>query len=114
MAKGYKKTDLQNLPVCAAEFIKLVVKKMRYRKKVRAEVAEQETATAPAAAAPTDDTEDEDDSKICVVCMDEDRTHAYVPCGHFCVCGTCAAEVPDTCPMCRAPSITPPVKMYWS
>ena len=38
MAKGYKKTDLQNLPVCAAEFIKLVVKKMRYRKKVRAEV----------------------------------------------------------------------------
>jgi len=38
MAKGYKKSDLQNLPVCAAEFIRLVIKKMRYRKKVRADV----------------------------------------------------------------------------
>ncbi len=38
MAKEHKKTDLQNLPACAAEFIKLVIKKMRYRKKVRADV----------------------------------------------------------------------------
>ncbi len=29
---------LQNLPACAAEFIKLVIKKMRYRKKVRSDV----------------------------------------------------------------------------
>jgi len=38
MAKGYKKFDLQNLPASAAEFIKLVIKKMRYRKKVQADV----------------------------------------------------------------------------
>ncbi len=38
MAKTNKNTDLQNLPVCAAEFIKLVIKKMGYRKKVRADV----------------------------------------------------------------------------
>jgi hypothetical protein len=38
MAKGYKKIDLQSLPACAAEFIKLVIKKMRYRKKVRRDV----------------------------------------------------------------------------
>ncbi len=38
MKKNRKKTDLQNLPACAAEFIKLVIKKMRYRKKVRADV----------------------------------------------------------------------------
>ena len=39
MAKKIFHNDLQNLPDCAAEFIKLVIKKMRYRKKVRAEVA---------------------------------------------------------------------------
>jgi len=38
MAKKIKDTNLQNLPGCAAEFIKLVVKKMRYRKKVRTDV----------------------------------------------------------------------------
>jgi len=38
MAEECKKTDLQNLPTCAAEFIKLVIKKMRYRKKVRLDV----------------------------------------------------------------------------
>ena len=38
MAKGYRKFDLQNLPASAAEFIKLVIKKMRYRKKVRQDV----------------------------------------------------------------------------
>ena len=38
MAKGYKKIDLQSLPACAAEFVRLVIKKMRYRKKVRADV----------------------------------------------------------------------------
>jgi len=39
MAKKLTNTDLQRLPVCAAEFIKQVIKKMRYRKKVQADVA---------------------------------------------------------------------------
>jgi hypothetical protein len=38
MSKGHKNADFQNLPACAAEFIKLVVKKMRYRRKVRRDV----------------------------------------------------------------------------
>ncbi|MHC4286666.1 MAG: hypothetical protein ACYSWZ_27475 [Planctomycetota bacterium] len=38
MAKGQKQTELQSLPACVCEFIKTVVKKMRYRKKVREEV----------------------------------------------------------------------------
>ncbi len=38
MAKKSPKTDLQNLPACAAEFIRLVIKKMRYRRKVRSDV----------------------------------------------------------------------------
>ncbi|MHC4112845.1 MAG: hypothetical protein ACYSUY_17360 [Planctomycetota bacterium] len=36
--KGHKKTDLRNLPSSAAEFVKLVIQKMRYRKVVREEV----------------------------------------------------------------------------
>lgn len=38
MAKKLPYTDLQNFPACAADFVKLVIKKMRYRKKVRADV----------------------------------------------------------------------------
>lgn len=38
MDKREKAKLLQNLPACAADFIKLIIKKMRYRKKVRAEV----------------------------------------------------------------------------
>ncbi len=38
MAKKHEKSDFQNLPACAAEFIKLVIKKMRYRRKVQRDV----------------------------------------------------------------------------
>ena len=38
MAKKLPKAELAKLPGCAAEFIRLVIKKMRYRKKVRADV----------------------------------------------------------------------------
>ena len=38
MAKGNKKSDLQNLPACAVEFIRLVINKMRYRREIRQDV----------------------------------------------------------------------------
>ena len=38
MAKRLPKADLQNLPACAADFLKLVAKKMRYCRKIRTEV----------------------------------------------------------------------------
>jgi len=38
MAEKLPKADLQNLPKCARDFIKLVIKKMRYREKIRADV----------------------------------------------------------------------------
>jgi mRNA-degrading endonuclease RelE of RelBE toxin-antitoxin system len=38
MTNKFKESELQNLPACAAEYIKLVIKKMRYRKKVRTDV----------------------------------------------------------------------------
>ena len=44
----------------------------------------------------------------CVVCMDEVKTHAFVPCGHLCVCDRCAADIMASskkeCPNCRGPA----------
>ena len=43
----------------------------------------------------------------CVVCMDAPQSHALVPCGHMCMCATCAERCVETvkeCPMCRAPA----------
>ena len=41
-------------------------------------------------------------SDDCIVCMNCEKTHAFQPCGHKCVCATCAARC-QTCPICRAP-----------
>ena len=45
---------------------------------------------------------------VCVVCLHHDATDALIPCGHRCVCQTCAADllkprpnVVPACPMCR-------------
>jgi len=44
MAKGHKKSEPENLPACAVEYIKQVIRKMRYRRKVRADVQAELTA----------------------------------------------------------------------
>jgi len=39
----------------------------------------------------------------CVVCMDAEKSHAFVPCGHMCVCKGCAGEIMGAdkeCPYC--------------
>lgn len=41
----------------------------------------------------------------CCVCLDKQSTHAFVPCGHLCVCSSCAEllmRVDAKCPYCRA------------
>jgi hypothetical protein len=40
----------------------------------------------------------------CIICMTNPKTHLAAPCGHHCVCGTCAAEL-QLCPYCRQPAI---------
>jgi uncharacterized protein YoxC len=40
----------------------------------------------------------------CNICMDSEITHAFIPCGHHCVCEDCANVVfsqSKQCPMCR-------------
>ena len=45
----------------------------------------------------------------CVICGESPKTHLFDPCGHLCVCQSCADHVmrnPSTafCPICRVPS----------
>lgn len=37
----------------------------------------------------------------CTVCLENPKTIAFRPCGHFCCCVSCAAKVQE-CPFCRA------------
>lgn len=41
-----------------------------------------------------------DDDSECVICLSAPKDTVLVPCGHYCVCSSCAANVPS-CPMCR-------------
>jgi hypothetical protein len=46
----------------------------------------------------------------CVVCLDEPKTRAFVPCGHQCICDDCATKL-NQCPICKA-NATSTVKIY--
>lgn len=57
----------------------------------------------------------------CVVCLSAPRTHIFAPCGHLCLCNTCAFKTPyrkrkrakkHSCPICRQES-TSIVKVYF-
>ena len=56
-------------------------------------------APATSVAPPKED----DDSKLCVVCCENEKTRVVVPCGHCCLCNGCASnKAITTCPICRA------------
>jgi hypothetical protein len=75
------------------------------------EAKEEESSELNAEQEATPGRNDTEESHECVVCMDRGKTTAFVPCGHLCVCETCA-EACDICPMCRT---VPQTKMrIWS
>ena len=41
-----------------------------------------------------------EDSHLCIVCFENPKECAIVPCGHFCVCKVCADRL-EYCPICR-------------
>ena len=46
------------------------------------------------------------DRLVCVVCLGAEREVILLPCGHVCVCATCADTLlqrGDLCPVCRGP-----------
>eukprot|EP00401_Gymnodinium_catenatum_P025376 CAMPEP_0117546852 /NCGR_PEP_ID=MMETSP0784-20121206/46820_1 /TAXON_ID=39447 /ORGANISM="" /LENGTH=789 /DNA_ID=CAMNT_0005343735 /DNA_START=18 /DNA_END=2387 /DNA_ORIENTATION=- len=73
-------------------------------------VPPQAATRVPAGAAQgdVDRTGADDDEQMCVICLSAPKSHAFVPCGHRCVCTSCAADVlgqgsgSATCPICRA------------
>ncbi|RDD36541.1 Mitochondrial ubiquitin ligase activator of NFKB 1 [Trichoplax sp. H2] len=53
-----------------------------------------------------------DESRLCVVCLTNERDVVLLQCGHVCVCSTCVSQL-NLCPMCRQ-SIDRIVLMYQS
>ena len=56
------------------------------------------------------------EAEMCVVCDDAARTHAFVDCGHRCVCKDCAADIARRedaeCPMCRKAVVGEPREIF--
>ena len=76
------------------------------------------TAAAPVSApsAPARNAfEEEEDARICVVCFEAARSHACVPCGHWCMCEGCSdalfSRPEPSCPLCRA-DVVAKVRIY--
>ena len=46
----------------------------------------------------------DDENRLCVICLEAPRTHACVPCGHWCLCAaeSCILAAHQQCPLCRA------------
>eukprot|EP00964_Phaeocystis_antarctica_P075460 scaffold46557_cov70-Phaeocystis_antarctica.AAC.2 len=70
--------------------------------------AQHATPAVTAADAPAAARSRASDTDCCVVCLVEPKSHLITPCGHKCVCATCATRVApaagrvSTCPICRA------------
>lgn len=45
------------------------------------------------------DTPEEDETKTCTICYERKKRYLIVPCGHYCLCGTCANLMKE-CPIC--------------
>lgn len=52
----------------------------------------------------------EEEDKACSICMENEKTHACIPCGHMCLCALCAEDLAKRgvngqkitrCPICR-------------
>lgn len=74
------------------------------------EVMGDDDATG-ASSTEADGVSDEEDALVtpieipdCTLCLQRRSTHAFVPCGHLCMCHRCASLSGNMCPMCRSPA----------
>lgn len=44
------------------------------------------------------------DEQLCVICLENEKRYAVIPCGHLCLCAECSDVVRDSgrCPICLA------------
>ena len=52
------------------------------------------------------------EARLCKVCLDEEVSMAYIPCGHIVTCVQCAVALED-CPLCRK-TIKGTVRIFFS
>ena len=98
--EGADPRPAQQKPACAQD----------QAKEVGAAGAQDQAKEVGAAGAVADD-----DHDFCCVCLDAPKQFVFGPCGHVCVCETCASEIMQTakeCPMCRTPALTA-FKVFW-
>mgnify|MGYP005669318201 CR=1 FL=1 len=74
-------------------------KRMTRKQKAYATIATYKRTLSSCAASVTQDL-DLKDSECCSVCLVSRKTHAFIPCGHMCVCLSCGAKL-DRCPLCK-------------
>ena len=51
----------------------------------------------------------------CILCFDAEASHILAPCGHKCVCGSCACLLTEShspCPLCRLPILSVVHQVY--
>lgn len=50
--------------------------------------------------------------KECVICLENEKTHVFIPCGHHAICGKCSKRVWSNCPVCRSSLTSQPIKIF--
>ena len=68
---------------------------------------EKEEPTPPPPTPPVEDKAAGDDT--CIICLENIKTHASIPCGHFLLCGNCVSKQVSTstrCPYCFEENVT--------
>jgi len=63
-------------------------------------VKQSDQEAPPGMHAHTETASDED--KSCIICLENERCVALIPCGHLCLCRECSASQ-TKCPVCRTP-----------
>ena len=71
------------------------------------EEEEKEEPTPPPPTPPVEDKAAGDDT--CIICLENIKTHASIPCGHFLLCGNCVSKqilTSTRCPYCFEENVT--------
>lgn len=75
-------------------------------RKMRSEGRGEQAATGTSA--PCSSNAPASDDADCVICLENPGEMAFIPCGHRCICQTCARDLPPearrNCPQCRQPA----------